>query len=290
MKYFPILVPVKQRSSRCPNKNEHLLPYLYNCFYKIQRNSQDVCEEAQTLLDQVVILCDSDSMVTAARMVGFKNVWLEPQYKKNIKLPSGEVKEITASICKTEYESMWQWKLSYDKMSEEERNKMYPVEFNTDWMFLAPATQPIKHYKFYKSIYLTSGFFESRIKKGDTHIDLIVSAQTRPIRRLFDINIEPNDYRNEFNPWVKNMSFDISDKKVHTRKGSDCTHTMSVDGTWYFFRANILSNMQDEDSDTQNNCFWHSRKMCISCEEQPFIDIDETYDLKKLEFLKEMLK
>lgn len=290
MKYFPILVPVKQHSSRCPNKNEHLLPYLYNCFYKIQCDAQDVCEEAMTLLDQVVILCDSESMVTAAHMFGFKNVWLEPQYRKNIQLPSGEVQEITASVCKTEYESMWQWKLSYDKMSEGERNKIYPVEFDTSWMFLAPVTQPIKHYKFYRSIYLTSGFFESRIKKADTHIDLIVSAQTRPIRHLFDIKIEPNDYRNEFNTWIKNMSFDMPDEKVNTRKGADCTHTMSVDGTWYFFRANILSNMQDESSDTQNHYFWHTRKACIPCEEQPFIDIDETYDLKKLEYLKRMLK
>lgn len=281
MKYFPILVPVKTISKRCLNKNQQLLPYLYKCFTKYQN------ETGTPIIDQTVILCDSDEIALVAADCGFKNVWVEPQSTKYVKV-GNEVKLIKSSICHTEYESMWQWKLFYDSMTQEKRNTIYSAEFDTSWMFLAPVTQPIKHFVFFEEIYKTSAYY--RDNKDDIEFNVIASAQDRTNRKLFDINIDVDDEQNDFNNWVKNMYFlTDSSGNIKTRRGVDCTTDVNIDGTWYFFNADLLETLQDKNDKEQNMLFWSSGMKCIVDNAQPFIDIDTEDDLNKLKYLKEML-
>lgn len=142
MNVFQILVPVKKNDN-----SENLLSYLYNCFYKIQ-NYIGVNVLLGTIIKQTVILCDGNEIAQIARSVGFKNVWVEPQSQKYVKQNDGVIIKMMSSICKTEYESMLQWKLSYDFMTEEERKDNYVCNFDTSWMFLAPISRPNKHYFF----------------------------------------------------------------------------------------------------------------------------------------------
>lgn len=282
MKYFPILVPVKTESKRCSDKNKQLLPYLYNCFKSYQSKT------GMPVLDHVVILCDHGQIASEAEHCGFKNVWVEPQSVKYVKL-NNSIERINLSICNTEYESMWQWKLSYDYMTEDQKSRNYPVEFDTSWMFLAPATQPIKHFFFYEQIYKTSGYFKEN--KDDIEFNVIVSAQERTDRKLFDVHIDEDDSQNDFNNCIKNMYFLTYDSSnTKTRRGAECTSDINVDGTWYFFKSDLLENLQNKTDTDQNRLFWSSGVKCIVCNDQPFIDVDTQSDLNKLELLKEMLK
>lgn len=65
MNKIPILICVKNISKRCHNKNKILLPY---AFIWLRKNK---------LLDNVVIISNSENMLTYAKEVGFKNTFFD---------------------------------------------------------------------------------------------------------------------------------------------------------------------------------------------------------------------
>lgn len=268
MKYYPILIPVKAHSSRCPGKNALLLPILYKSLKK------------SGIVERCVVLCDSEEIMCIADRIGF-NTWLEPQntlYKRD-KYNHIELK--SESVCKSEFESMAQWKLWYLSKTDEEQEKLYNgIIFNTSWCFLAPATQPIKHPYFYNTIHS----HEDKLKTlQENNCKVIASTSLLTDRDIFHVCYSQSE--GPFNDLV------FSKDSAH-RRGNLCYKRMNVDGTWYFINTNFLEDMVlGNDPDRQNELFWNKSNMYgINNNEQPHIDIDTEDDMKQLLFIIEQLK
>lgn len=268
MKYYPILIPVKEHSTRCPNKNALLLPILYKSLQK------------SGIVDKCVVLCDSMEILRAANQIGF-NTWLEPQKQVYQRDKNNYINYISESVCKSEFESMVQWKLWYLSKSEKEKETLYNgIIFNPSWCFLAPATQPLKHPYFYNTIYLNEDEIQTLLKEDNCKV--IVSTSLLTDRDIFNVCYSQSE--GLFNDLV-------FDKDSSHRRGSLCYEQMNVDGTWYFINTNFLEDIVLNDTDKQNELFWNKSNIYgINNNEQPLIDIDTEDDMKKLLFIIEQLK
>ena len=269
MKYYPVLIPVKEHSSRCPGKNALLLPILYKSLQK------------SGIADKCIVLCNSMEILRIASQAGF-NTWLEPQKQVYQRDKNNHIDYVSESVCKSEFESMVQWKLWYLSKTEREREGLYNgIIFNPSWCFLAPVTQPLKHPYFYNTIYLNEDKIRNVLTENNCKV--IVSTSTLTDRDIFHVCYSQSE--GLFNNLV------FSKDSPH-RRGNLCYKKMNVDGTWYFINTNFLEDMTfNSDPDKQNELFWNKSNMYgINNNEQPLIDIDTEDDMKQLLFIIEQLK
>lgn len=269
MKFYPILIPVKEHSLRCPGKNALLLPILYKSLKK------------SGIVNRCVVLCDSMEILHTANQAGF-NTWLEPQTQTYQRDKTNHIDYVSKSACKSEFESMVQWKLWYLSKNERERETLYNgIIFNPSWCFLAPVTQPFKHPYFHNTVYISEARIENSLKENNCKV--IVSTSLITDREPFHVCYSQND--GPFNDLV-------FDKDYKIRRGNICYERMNVDGTWYFINTNFLEDIVlNNDPDKQNELFWNKSNMYgINNNEQPQIDIDTEEDMKKLLFMIGQLK
>ncbi|WP_034575460.1 MULTISPECIES: hypothetical protein [Capnocytophaga] len=216
---YPILIPIKGNSIRCPNKNKILLPYTVTYLKKINR------------LENAVVITDNIKLGEYAESLGIKTYF---------------------EVCKEDQDEL----ISCD-------NFVKNVKINEEYFFLMPVTHP------FRTLELCNLFEKEREKY--IGIDFIVSSNIVTDRSNFFVDSN------------KNFSFLYSKRRM----GKYCKQIHMVEGSLYLINKHFLSRIvQRNDS---NYYFWEGNFRCV-INEAPFIDIDTMDDLRRFNFIIEIIK
>lgn len=247
MKY-PIFIPIKGNSIRCPGKNKILLPIMTSILKTF--NNNDSNNKDYNILNECIIITESDELIQLARQLGYNNIYKEHTNNKS---------EFHAIIkCIEEYNNK---EISFNNESSD--------GFDMRYFFLAPVTQPLKTFSFYQYIYSYNNNVNNLLRNST----FITTVCTQQDRSIFEYNI-------------KEHKFEIESK---CRKGVLCEDKYYIDGCWYFIKTENISNMIWSQNNIEsyknkdiNELFWSSKFDIKINDDYLFCDIDSPNDLYKL--------
>ena len=237
---YPIFIPMKGKSNRFLRKNISLLPLMTNVFRTYYNKD---------ILDQCIIITESDTLIELAKELGYKNI-----YKEN----KGENKSEFHAIMKC-----------IDDYND--KKITFETEFDMKYFFLAPVTQPLKSESFYTFI---KGMWDrDELDNRMKHLSFITTVTLQPDRSIFEYNMETHKF----------------EKESKCRKGEMCEDKFYIDGCWYFIKTESISNMiwsqnnieTCKDTDI-NEMFWSSKFEVERNDDNMFCDIDTLTDFAKL--------
>ena len=255
---FPIFIPIKGVSKRCPGKNAILLRLLTKVFKTYKYD-----EEYSNILDKCIIITESDALIEEAKEVGDNKIEKEKAFN-----PS-EFHAINR--CIEEYNN---------------GDVSFNTNFDMSYFFLAPVTQPFKSENFICHI-------ENIIAQINDYVDINPELSDRDVEECYYNNIgnfittvSTQQDRSLFEYDLANGKF-VNDSKM--RKGCLCDNKCYIDGHWYFIKSEFISNLIwsinnfDKYNNTDiNELFWSSKFNVMENNNYLFADIDNLADLFKL--------
>lgn len=247
MKY-PIFIPIKGKSKRCPGKNIKLLSIMTSVFKTYNINKE------YNILDQCIIITESDELIQFAKQLGYNNIYKETEYNKS------EFHAINR--CINDYNNK---KISF--------NTPFTNDFDMEFFFLAPVTQPLKSESFINRINNANGYDFNNLRN---YRPFITTVTLEADRSIFEYNLSKCKFV----------------KESKCRKGALCRDKHYIDGYWYFINSDFINNIVEKSDKAKetldmdidvNELFWSTPFDVVSNDNYLFCDVDTIIDMEKLQ-------
>lgn len=240
---YPIFIPIKGNSIRCPGKNKILLPIMTSILKTFN------IDKEYNILNECIIVTESDELIELAKELGYNNIYKE--HTKN----------------KSEFHAII-------KCIEEYNNKEIifsnePLDgFDMRYFFLAPVTQPLKTFSFYQYIYNNNKL--NNILENSTFITTVCTQQDRSI---FEYNIKEHKFEIE----SKCRKGALCKDKYYI---DGCWYFIKTEAiSNMIWSQNNIKSYNNKDI---NELFWSSKFEIKLNDDYLFCDIDSPTDLYKL--------
>lgn len=242
--YYPIFIPMKGHSLRCPNKNKVLLPFMTRVFKTFNTN----------IIPRCIIVTESDEIISLAKELGYKNIYKEETINGK-------------SVNPSEYHAILKCIEAYNNHKIKFRTK-----FDMSYFFLAPVTQPFKSNMFYD--YIMDLKRSNKLNSKMSNTSFITTICSQQDRKIFEYNIKDNKFEVESNGRKGAMC----DDKYYIDGYWYFVKTQFVSDTiWSLENYNNI--LKDKDF---NEIFWSSNFEVVKNDNYLFCDIDSVQDIYKL--------